>query len=121
MGTAQATSTRKPNVKLPIMAPNLAAANVIAMAVVLTLVGNSSAPRQSSALKPMVDTAPKTHDKIKFPTVLLTAQIRKAASPDATILETRKNLRPNLSMLYMVHILAGRGASAMIKALMKTL
>ena len=56
--------------------------------VYLTLVGNNSAPRQSSALKPIVDTPPKTQERIKFPEGLLMTQIRKAANPATTILKT---------------------------------
>ena len=54
----------------------------------LTLVGKSSVLKQSRALKPIVDTAPKTQDKIKLPTVLRIAQIKKVADPAATMLIT---------------------------------
>lgn len=61
--------------------------------VYLMLVGNSSAPRQSRALKPIVDTPPKRQDRIRFPTELLMAQIRKAAEPAATMLKTAMSKR----------------------------
>ena len=54
------------------MAPSLAARRVTAMAVDLSDVGNSSIPRQSRLLNPMVDTAPNMQDRIRFMVELLT-------------------------------------------------
>ena len=54
------------------MAPNLAATSVTAMAVDLRWVGNSSTPRQSNELKPIVETAPKTQLITRFMVELLT-------------------------------------------------
>lgn len=36
-----------------------------------------------------MDTAPKMQDRAKFPAVLLTSQIKKAAKPDPTMLRTK--------------------------------
>ena len=54
------------------MAPILAASSVTAMAVDLREVGNSSMPRQSRLLNPMVETAPNMQERMRFIVELLT-------------------------------------------------
>ena len=58
--------------KLPRIAPSLAAAMVMAIAVDRRGVGNSSIPRQSRLLKPIVETAPNIQDRIRFIVELFT-------------------------------------------------
>ena len=72
IGTAQWDSTKYPKTKLPKIAPSLAATSVRAMAVDLREVGNSSIPRQSKLLNPIVDTAPNMQDRMRFMVELLT-------------------------------------------------
>jgi len=72
MGIAQYVSTRYPNTRFPKIAPILAETNVIAIAVPRKLVGNNSIPRQSSALNPIVETAPNTQLRIRFIVELFT-------------------------------------------------
>ena len=112
IGTAHATSTKTPKIMLPNIAPNRAAANVIDIAVdlkklmmtikfyvvifensYLTLVGKSSAPKQSRALNPIVETAPKIQDSAKLPALLRTSQMRKAANPEPIILKTKNRTK----------------------------
>lgn len=51
-------------------------------------VGKSSAPRQSRALKPIVETAPKTQLRMRLSVVLFTKYMPKADPPDNTMLST---------------------------------